>query len=266
MIEYYNIFLPNVKRNVKLEVSVPRNYQKLNIKFDTLYLLDGQNAFKDSHAAFSRSIRATKYLGQIAQTMKKRIIGVAIYNAGSDMGRINEYTPYKITNAAEKAWEKQDVSVYEKFAKDLTETIIPFINKKYPTVDDVNHRFIYGSSLAALTAIHISYKYPNSFNVIGAFSTASFLCPKEFNSFLEENIDPNKRLFIYVGKRETSDGEYNESLYYNSSLDLYNIAKNKKANVRLLVSDSGTHCEACWEKQLPEFLSYIYENDIIYKN
>lgn len=265
MVEYINLYLPNTKREVKLEVSVPRYYQKSNTKFDTLYLLDGQNAFKDSNAAFNRSIRASRYLGHVAATMKKRIIGVAIHNAGSDIGRINEYTPYKIVNMAEASWDKQDVSYYEKFCLDVINTIIPYIDKKYPTNKNPENRFIYGSSLAGLTAIHMTYKYPNVFGAIGAFSTASFLCPIQLHEFLEENINPKVRLFLYVGRKETSDGSYNEELYFNSSYELYKIAKNKNAKVRLLISDSGTHCEACWERQLMDFLSFIYNDDIIYK-
>ena len=46
MIEYFKIYLPKTKREVKIEVSIPRNYQRTNTKFDTMYLLDGQNALK----------------------------------------------------------------------------------------------------------------------------------------------------------------------------------------------------------------------------
>ena len=44
MNEYYNLFLPLSKREVKIEISIPR--YKENLLFDTLYLLDGQNAFQ----------------------------------------------------------------------------------------------------------------------------------------------------------------------------------------------------------------------------
>ena len=50
MIEYIKLFLPRSKKEVKLEISLPRFYDK-NTKFDSIYFLDGQNAFKDSHAA-----------------------------------------------------------------------------------------------------------------------------------------------------------------------------------------------------------------------
>ena len=59
MLEYYRLYLPKSKREVKIEVSVPRNRD--NVTFDTIYFLDGQNAFKDSHASFGRSLRAAAH-------------------------------------------------------------------------------------------------------------------------------------------------------------------------------------------------------------
>ena len=181
MIEYLNIFLPKSKKEVKIEISVPRYYHQ-NTKFDTLYLLDGQNAFKDANASFNRAIRATKYLGYMASQTNQKIIGVAIHNAESEMGRINEYTPFKITNPAEENWIEHDINQCHNFCYDLINTIIPYIEHKYPTT---HNRYIYGSSLAAITAIYLGYKY-DVFKAIGAFSCASFLC-SEFNDFIIKN-------------------------------------------------------------------------------
>ena len=100
---------------------------------------------------------------------------------------------------------------------------------------------------------------------VGAFSTASFLCPNEFYNFVDKRINPRVKLFLYVGRRETSDGSYDEELYFNASKKLYAIATKHFARVRMVVSDSGTHCEACWDKNLIDFFSFIYSDNIIYK-
>lgn len=266
MIEYHKLYLPKSKREVKIEVSIPRDYEKLNTCFDTLYLLDGQNAFKDSHASFKRSIRASKHMGTIANAIGKRMIGVAIYNPETEMGRINEYAPFKIINPAEEIWEDQDVKVCHRFCDDLVHVIIPFIEKKYPAICCAENRFIYGSSLAALTALYLGYQYPNTFGVIGSFSTASFLCEKALTDFIKKKHKKNIRVFFYVGREESSDNLYNSELYYQSSLALHQLCTNLQIPVRLVISNSGTHCEACWEKQLLDFFSFIYYDSIILKN
>ncbi len=259
MIEYIKLYLPKSKKEVKIEISLPRAYH-METSFDSVYFLDGQNAFKDSHAAYNRAIRATKYMGYMAYTVNQKILGIAIHNAGSDMGRINEYTPFPITNAASAEWKKQDVSICHAFCEDLVHVIIPYIENRYKST---KRRFIYGSSLAAMTAIYLGYTY-DVFQGIGAFSTATFLCKESVDAFLEKHLKPEVKLFLYVGRKESSDGSYDQQLYYTTSLDLYHYAQQRNAKVRLVVSDSGTHNEATWEDQLLDFLSFMYFDNIIY--
>lgn len=260
MVEYYKLYLPKSKREIKIEVSGPRN--KNNIVFDTMYFLDGQNAFHDSHAAFGRSIRATKKLSFAAKELNKRILGIAIYNSGSNLGRINEYTPFKIDNPAEKEWLLHDVKNCHNFCDDLIFTIIPFIEKHYNVSKDKNHRFIYGSSLAAITALYLGFKY-DVFGYIGSFSTASFLFEEKLHNFLLDN-KKNINVFLYIGKNEKSDDIYDDTLYLKSSKKLYNLFKNNNINTRLVIDVNGIHNEEYWDKHLLDFINFIYNNDIFY--
>ena len=261
MLESYNLYLPKSKREVKIDISIPRDRE--GIIFDTLYLLDGQNAFSDSKAAYGRSIRATKAIGFTAKLMEKRILGVAIYNSGTNEGRINEYTPFYIDREESMEFQTQNVENCYNFCDDFISTIIPFIENKYNTYKDKEHRFIYGSSLAAITALYISHKYPDSFNYIGAFSTASFLFEKEFTSFLRDNINNDKKIFLYVGSKETSDSTFDKENYLNSSITLYTLFKENGYNIRLSIDPNGKHNEETWSKHLFEFINYIYYDDII---
>ncbi len=263
MNEFYKLYLPNSKREIKLEISLPR--KRDGIIFDTLYLLDGQNAFSDSRAAFGRSIRATKHISFAAKEMNKRILGVAIHNSGTDMGRVNEYSPFKVVGALLDDWKDNNVSKCHSFCKDLISTIIPFIENKYNVSKDPNHRFIYGSSLAATTAIYLGFKYPDSFNYIGAFSTATFLFKDEFFKFLNENVNTNKKVFLYYGKNEISDTMKKSGLYETEGLDLYNFFKEHNIKTRLVISASGEHNEENWDKHFLDFINFIYNDDIIYK-
>ncbi len=263
MNDFYKLYLPKSKKEVKIEISLPR---KLNgILFDTLYLLDGQNAFADSRSAFGRSIRATKHLAFAAKEMNKRIIGVAIHNSGSDMGRVNEYSPFKINKSLLDEWKDNDVSICNNFCDDLIETIIPFIESKYNVSKNPENRFIYGSSLAATTAIYLGFKYPNSFNYIGAFSTATFLYHDEFFKFLNDNINLDKKIFLYYGKNEISDTMEKSGLYEKEGLDLYKFFKDNNIKTRLIISANGEHNEENWDRAFLDFINFIYYDDIIYK-
>ena len=263
MNEYYNLYLPKSKREVKIEISLPRNTD--GVLFDTLYLLDGQNAFLDSHSAFGRSIRATKHLSFASKMMNKRILGVAIHNSGSDMGRVNEYSPFKVKNTNIKSWQENDVNVCHNFCDDLINTLIPFIESKYNVKKNPENRFIYGSSLAATTAIYLAFKYPNSFNYVGAFSTATFLFEDDFFKFLNNNINTNKKVFLYYGKEEMSDSMFSYGLYEEQAITLYKLFKDNNIRTRLIISAKGIHNEENWDNNFLDFINFIYYDDIIYK-
>ena len=261
MLESYKLFLPKSKREVKIDVSVPRDRE--DIIFDTLYLLDGQNAFNDNKAAYGRSIRATKVLGKAAKHLNKRILGVAIYNSGSNEGRISEYTPFYIDNYHSLEYQTKNTINCHNFCDDFITTIIPFIESKYLTYKDKDHRFIYGSSLAATTALYLAYKYPDSFNYIGAFSTASFLFEKEFDEFLLNNKNKEKNIFLYVGEKESSDSSFDKESYMDSSMALYSIFKESGNRIRLSIDPNGIHNEETWGKHLFEFINFIYFENIL---
>ena len=257
MTETMTLYLPTVKREIIIELSIPKDTTQ---KWDTLYFLDGQNAFTDQHATYKRSIRAAKYLNYISKETNRPILGIGLYNALSDLGRISEYSPFKLTNLAYPSWKKQDLNWFQSFCKDFVSLIIPTIEARFNTS---SHRFIYGSSLAALTAIYLGYRY-NLFEGVGAFSTASFLCAKELEDFIRKEFKPTVKLFIYVGKNEVSDDLYDSAIYYQSAKRLYELVSKLGGKPRLVVSQKGTHCEASWEKQLPEFLSFLYFDMVSY--
>lgn len=263
MLEYYKLYLPKSKREVKIEVSVPRHRE--NIIFDTMYFLDGQNTFKDSHASFGRSLRAAKDLSIAAKEFNKRILGVAVYNSESDLGRINEYSPFKILNAANKEWEGQDIKICKNYCDDFISTIIPFVEKKYNTYKSEEHRFIYGSSLAAITAIYMAYKYEDSFKYVASFSTPTFLFKKDYYKFLNKNKLKDKHIFLYVGKQEQSDDIYDKVTYYNSAKELYQYLKENNIKTRLVIDQKGMHNEETWGNHILDFINFIYFDDLLLK-
>ena len=263
MIEYFKLYLPKSKREVKIDVSVPRN--KENIKFDCLYMLDGQNAFKDNRASFGRSLRATKSFGFAAKEMGKRILGIGIHNSGSDLGRVNEYSPFKIDYSLNEEWKKQNIKVCYNFCDDLINVIIPFIENRYNTYKSKEHRYIYGSSLAAITALYLGFKY-DSFGYIGSYSTASFLFENDLFKFLDKNIKTDRNVFLYVGKYEVSDDLKDNSLYYNCSIKLFNYFKENNIKTRLAIDPKGLHNEETWGNHIIDFLNFIYYDDLYFFN
>lgn len=261
MIKKISLYCKTLKRKLELAISIPADYKTSQIKYDALFMLDGENIFKDSEASFGRSLRMGKFLASMANKFDKRICCIGIYNAGSEMGRINEYTPFKIEGVSSDEWKKQDTNVCRAFTKDLVDVVIPYIKEEF-NISDTS--FIMGSSLGALYVCYLTNSYPGLFKGCGLFSCASFLCANALTKHLEKNRDKDLRNFIYVGLNEKSDEIFDSKIYYNEAKRLYDIFKDNDIKVRLSVDASGIHNEATWEKHIMEFLSFMYSDDIIY--
>ncbi|MCQ2771897.1 MAG: hypothetical protein MJ238_01280 [Bacilli bacterium] len=262
MLQKFELFLPRSKRKVRITVSIPRNYNNSGIVYDSLYMLDGQNIFKNHEAAFGRSLHMGRYLGVMANNFDKHICGIAISNAGSDLGRINEYMPWKLEALAEKHWEEQDLEVCKSYTYDLLHTVIPYIQERFPVSKDKDHTYIMGSSLGALYACYLGNAYPQSFGAVGSFSNCPFLAPIAFQNFMESHLNPELRNFHYVGMRESSDGMFDENAYFNETKKLHEYLKSQGVKSKLVVDVNGVHNEETWEKHVLDFLSFVYFDDI----
>lgn len=260
MIYRYDLFCPTLKRKVHLQVSLPKDYRTSGLEYDSLYCLDGQNIFKDSYASFGRSMHLGYYLSIMGNKFNHRIILIAMDNAGSDLGRLNEYCPFKVRKNASEEWKKQDTRIFRAFEKDLLETIIPFIQKKFPVSHDPSRTSIFGSSLGGITSAYMMNSHPDVFGAAGEFSTASFICGNALYRYFDEgHINPNGKNFIYVGLKESSDGSFDETLYFNEAKKLHSYYKNHGLKSHLCVDVYGYHNEETWEKHILEFLSYLYD-------
>ena len=89
----YKIFCPNLNKYLVLDIYI-KSYNKKEA-YDTIYILDGQNAFKDKKATFKRSLRFTKYIDFFKKTRNINICAIAIKSYNDDIERTNEYLPFK---------------------------------------------------------------------------------------------------------------------------------------------------------------------------
>ena len=247
----YDYFYPKGK-NKPLELTI--YLPDTNGTFDVLYLLDGQNAFRDHKTLYNNSLRLEGKLNYVNN--KNRLMAVAI---ASDEHRTNTYSPFKIKNTTTTEWLNNDIKVCKDFMDIVINELIPYIDNKYNTNRGYMHRFIYGSSLASITALYLSLGYKDSFSYTAAFSTASFIYDKkEFNSFITANISNKNNILLYVGAKEESDGEYDSSIYLDYTNELYKLIVDK-CNSRLIINKNGTHSEVSWRDYILDFISYIYK-------
>jgi predicted alpha/beta superfamily hydrolase len=146
----------NEKRRVR--VLLPKNYDKDEAEiFPVVYLHDGQNVFYSSESYSGYSWKVIPAIKQNPDLPRMIIVGID--NAGQD--RINEYTPWKITESP----LPEDIELGGRgaeFAEFVMTVVKPFIDKHYRTKSDKYHTAMIGSSLggniSAFMGINIKIK------------------------------------------------------------------------------------------------------------
>lgn len=214
---------------------------------EAFYFLDGQNVFLDQNATYKRSLRAAKHL----KKLKRNYVAFAIYSSHQDEERLDLLSPFKITNSYLPDYQNK-TTVCEIFTKELLELIIPTLEKNY----QIKTRSLIGSSLAASYAIYLNSKV-SLFQNLALFSAANFIFENELYNYLETHPFKNELILVAVGKKEQSDGCYNEKLYLETASKYYNYLQTKGIPSLLYRAKNGKHNEASWEKYLKYFIKQL---------
>lgn len=69
-------------------------------------------------------------------------------------------------------------------------------------------------------------------------------------------IDPDTRVYLSWGSSETRS-KRSLSWISKTNLEMANLLNAAGARVHLNLVLGGTHCEACWEKEIPVFLRFF---------
>lgn len=256
-LDIFKVDIPQLRTKRTVRVLLPDDYDVNDSKcYPVLYMHDGQNLFDDSTATYGTS-------WGIKDSNKGRnfiIVGVDC----SETRRLIEYSPWVNFQASLKFGKfkffgGKGFEYAEFFANDLRN----LINQKYRTLSDFDNTFIAGSSMGAFISLVIMARYPDIYSCVGCFSLASWAAEKNFLKLVyESELCNNERFFIYVGTDETSNEKYKsfQKLYLDCSDRFYRVLRDKDIkshNIRYIIGDGKTHCEACWKEYVPAFLDFL---------
>lgn len=121
------------------------------------------------------------------------------------------------------------------FAEDLTNNVIPYVDKNYRTIANKDNRAIGGFSRGGGQTLRTAFWNMDKFSWICCYS--AYLPPKEMeNSFQSIVADPRKTnkqlrlLWVSVG---------NEDFLYNDTAEFLNYLSSKKINYKSLITGGG---------------------------
>jgi predicted alpha/beta superfamily hydrolase len=164
----------------QIMVYLPTGYERVNMNYPVLYLLDGRTHFQ--HA--SSTVQFLSRNGRIPQ-----MIVVAIVN----VDRTRDFTPTHMDNRPQSGGVK-------KFISFMQNELFAFIEKEYRTVP---YRLLEGHSLGGMFSIHVLFKYPKMFQAHFAMSPY-IMWDSNYNLFqaskkLENPMEFKNFLYITIG-------------------------------------------------------------------
>jgi predicted alpha/beta superfamily hydrolase len=174
------------------------------------------------------------------------LIIVGIYNVGKV--RIQEYTP---TQAPRLGGGRAD-----RYAKFLTEEVMPFIQREYRALPDPRVTGIGGSSLGGLLSLYLGLKHPQIFGRLAALSPSIWWNQRVILRFAAAApVEPRPRIWLDIGTKEgpriVQEVEQFRDILLQKGWQL-----GKDLHYQRI--EGAEHNEAAWAQRVGPFLQFLY--------
>ncbi len=239
-------FIPQLNRTRRIWIYLPEGYEHSKKSYPVMYMHDGQNLF-DAYTAGFGEWGVDECLDSLIKSGKPACIVVGIDNGPK---RLNEYNPFAFRDFGEGEGGK-----YLEF---ISQTMKPFIDKKYRTLSSKENTIIAGSSMGGLISYYAMIKQPEIFGKAGIFSPAFWTAPAIRSLTDSVAIKVSGKFFFYIGKQE-GDNYVDDMVKIQESL-----AEKSNALIYSVIDDDGMHNETAWRKWFPEFYCWIMADGFNY--
>ena len=227
-------------------------------RFPVMYFFDGHNLFRDEDATYGKSWG----LEAFCASWEKQIIIVGIECAHEGNLRLSEYLPY----ASGYGWLRGVDPLGEETMQALIYELKPYIDTSFSTIPFRECTGIGGSSMGGLMAAYALVHYNQYISKAACISPAlGSVSGKLWHEMNETPLSPDTRAFFSWGTMEGYGGVENpmeedrKSWLYRTNRTTANKIIAQGGTARLYCQIGGRHCEADWEKQIPLFMPFLWQ-------
>lgn len=233
-------FIPQLNRTRAIRIYLPIGYASSRQRYPVMYMLDGQNLFDEATAAFGEW-----GVDECLDSMQSKRFPTGIV-VGIDNGpkRIQEYNPYDN--------ETYGIGEGNEMIKFITETLKPWIDKRFRTLTGKANTGIGGSSMGGLLAYVAMTSRGDVFGLGAVLSPSFWIAPRLDALTKEYAYKTTGRYFLYRGGDEDDRSE--EAM--DRIFDLF--AQESLGLIYRVTDPDGTHSEATWRKWLPDLFTYLW--------
>lgn len=245
-----------VGKNRRLHIYLPNDYEESKQRYPVMYFFDGHNLFYDEDATYGKSWGLKAFLDGWCKPMI--IVGIECGHEGEE--RLSEYLPYP----AERGYFSKFNGIGDATVRWILEEVKPMIDQEYRTYPFRECTGIAGSSMGGLMALFAAVHYNQCFSKAGCISSAIGFCmPALMKDLYQDLINPDTRIYLSWGTKEAygitdTEKEDIESYTYQCNKKVAERIRKSNAQVKMRCQIGGSHCEADWEKLVPEFMDFLW--------
>lgn len=243
--------------NRPLHIYLPDDYYVSQERYPVMYFFDGHNLFFDKDATYGKCWGLKTFLDSWGKHMI--VVGMECGHDGEE--RLSEYLPCEASKTSQfgKFQPMGDATMQW-----ILREVKPLIDLEYRTMPLRECTGIAGSSMGGLMALYGVTHYNQWFSKAGCVSSAIGCCMRTLMKDLREHkVSPDTRVYLSWGTREAwglnnPEKEDRTSKTYGWNKKVADHLRNDGAVVKLQCQVGGGHCEADWEKLVPEFMNFLW--------
>ena len=249
MVKKWGVAIPALTGKTKRRayIYLPKSYGKdPQRRYPVMYMFDGHNVFFDTDATYGKSWGMKDYLDKT----RKELIVVAVECNHVGNGRLEEYSPFDHANDT-----LGEIKGKGKLYMDwLVKYLKPFVDKNYRTLPEREHTIIAGSSMGGLMSLYAAVCYNHVFQRAACLSSSLWVDPDQVLQMIAgAKIKNDTCIYMDYGSLEM----YNHDANASALTAVTHLLLTKKVDLTFRIVPGGTHCEACWEKQIPIFMDCL---------
>lgn len=223
-----NFPMPQLNRSRRIWIYLPEGYRDNEERYQVLYMHDGQNIFDDATSFVGEWGIDEALLLMEQEDSKLKTIVIGIDNGGIE--RANEYHS-------------------SEYADFIVETLKPYIDSHYRTLDDREHTAIAGSSYGGYISLYTGIMYQEIFGKIAAFSNVDDGTLPTLIS--ERGKLQDMQIYIDAGQVE-EDSNFPGIIASNQVIydELLTMGFSEQ-QVSYVIDPLGAHNETAWQRRFP---------------
>lgn len=263
-LETFNIYSPELERDVTIEVLLPEDYNQAN-RYPVIYMHDGQNLV-DPQSNWNN--QAWKMDDAVARLDSIKPIIVGIFSVPQT--RVGDLMPTEVIEMINPQVVNAEFAKFgnieikgDKYVDFLANTLKSEIDAHYSTLAEPKATSVMGSSMGGLASLYAMSRHPETFgaaaclstHVIGTFSPNEIF-PTALAAYLLAKlpIDGNHKIYFDTGD-QTIDASYVP--YFNRIMEMITQMGMSDDVFMYKTFPGAAHEEDSWSKRVDIPLEFI---------